>query len=366
MKKFLLGFVLLSSFAITVEAKIFVDVPNDILEYQAITVLSDRGIINGYNDGSFGGLNKVTRAELSKILLLASKKNLRQSGFSKTFSDVTTDTWFYPYVNSAAGFEIVSGYPDGSFKPLAEVNTAEFLKMVSKTFNLTEGFSYDYEDVNLNDWFSVYAGLAQAKKLFPLRSNQYLEPNRPMTRYEVVYALYQLLDTDKSTLLTGLDNNRQIERPTESTQKNSQTVCLLQSSQLCVEDQASLESFVVLPDTTDVVLGDYLLFSPESTARFVSFEVVTNFSVSPTVWLEQDGKILTTKKMLENSRLELSMNPSLLLGNKKSLQIKMDVPSGVIPNDFIKIRLLYLDNVWQNQTGDIGQYSRFGSKVVIK
>lgn len=51
------------------------------------------------------------------------------AGTTNSFSDLKTTHWAFKNVNSLVDKGIINGYPDGSFKPGKEVNAAEFLKM---------------------------------------------------------------------------------------------------------------------------------------------------------------------------------------------------------------------------------------------
>ena len=48
------------------------------------------------------------------------------------FSDVRQTDWFASYVETARDLGIVSGYPDGSFKPSRRVSYGEFLAMAMR------------------------------------------------------------------------------------------------------------------------------------------------------------------------------------------------------------------------------------------
>lgn len=164
-------------------------------EGKAAKYLYDKEIISGRPDGSFDGSATVNRAELSKFLLLAKKIDTENTANIKNaFPDVEEGAWYQKYVVKANQLGIISGYPDGKFKPAKTVNTAEFLKMFSKTFDLSESLEYEYTDVSINDWFSKYAGVAQKYKLFPQRNNQSLEPARELTRNEVAVAIWRVLN----------------------------------------------------------------------------------------------------------------------------------------------------------------------------
>jgi 5'-nucleotidase/2',3'-cyclic-nucleotide 2'-phosphodiesterase/3'-nucleotidase/5'-nucleotidase len=87
---------------------------------------------------------------------------------------------------------IINGYQDGSFGPADGVTTAQFTKMIVRTFELETNIEYDYTDVNEADWYNEFAGTAQKYNLFPDREDELL-PNKKLTRYEVATAIYQVL-----------------------------------------------------------------------------------------------------------------------------------------------------------------------------
>lgn len=55
---------------------------------------------------------------------------------TKDFSDVKTDDWYYDAVKTLSSEGIISGYDDGTFKPLENVHRDAFATMMVKTLNL--------------------------------------------------------------------------------------------------------------------------------------------------------------------------------------------------------------------------------------
>ncbi|MBN2086961.1 S-layer homology domain-containing protein [Candidatus Peregrinibacteria bacterium] len=114
----------------------------------AIADLADKGIIKGYEDGTFKPENLINRSEALKIILesknyLDEKKGLGKeinfSGYTtngKIFSDVSANEWFDNYVAYANEVKIVSGYADGTFKPEQTVNLVEALKIVFGVYEI--------------------------------------------------------------------------------------------------------------------------------------------------------------------------------------------------------------------------------------
>ena len=90
------------------------------------------GIISGSDYQKFAPQGELTRAQMTKILTKA-------YGFSglypKTFSDVPTDSWAVPYINSMAAVNVTIGYPDGTFKPNLAISRAHFAVFMSRILN---------------------------------------------------------------------------------------------------------------------------------------------------------------------------------------------------------------------------------------
>ena len=102
-----------------------------------IAALMEKGLISGYPDGSFKPDNPVTRAEFLKILLSVLGK-VPIYGVDSRFSDVGQEDWYFGYVMAAVSAGIVSGYPDGTFKPNVQVTREEAAKIVVKAKGIDE------------------------------------------------------------------------------------------------------------------------------------------------------------------------------------------------------------------------------------
>lgn len=176
----------------TFDTNPFPDTDINTLDGKAAAELYRRAVIGGFPDGEFKGDRPVNRAEAAKFLLLARFKTVAEVANNGQFSDVLDDQWYTKFVVTAAIKEIISGYPDGTFKPANTVNTAEFLKMLTLTFDLEENLQFSYSDVPADAWFARYVGTATRYNLFPKRTAQ-LMPGQDLTRYEVAVAIYQYL-----------------------------------------------------------------------------------------------------------------------------------------------------------------------------
>jgi hypothetical protein len=147
--------------------------------YAAVAALQLRGIISGYPDGTFRPQRSVNRAEWLKMLIPAFRFDAEQKPES-CFSDVSTE-WFSPFVCAAKRLAWVVGYPDGTFRPDTAVNRAEAIKMLINAMNVPPVTLGDLpSDVPADSWFAPYVRTATVLGIF---SPAYpFHPEAPLTR----------------------------------------------------------------------------------------------------------------------------------------------------------------------------------------
>ncbi len=108
----------------------FNDVPGDSPYYQYIETAHLRDVISGYGDGTFRPNSLINRAQTAKMIVLAKGWRPSPPGDSR-FSDVPSAYWAYGYIDTAYNKGIINGYTDGTFHPDIEVNRAQLSKMLS-------------------------------------------------------------------------------------------------------------------------------------------------------------------------------------------------------------------------------------------
>jgi len=123
----------LFTFAAPVSAASFSDVTGD--SSKDIYRLNALGIINGYPDGTFKPASQITRAEYAVIAMsaagLANSADVLKNSPSK-FKDVKAGDWYAGWVNLAASQGYIAGYPDGTFKPNANITNAECITILMR------------------------------------------------------------------------------------------------------------------------------------------------------------------------------------------------------------------------------------------
>lgn len=112
----------------------FSDVPEEHWAYEYISELTSRGIINGYDDGSFRPDANVTRAEFVTILCRAAGADatVSTSDTDIAFSDVTPGDWYYEYAIWAAGTGITNGTSETEFSPNENILRQDICVMLDR------------------------------------------------------------------------------------------------------------------------------------------------------------------------------------------------------------------------------------------
>lgn len=150
----------------------------------AIEGLLGRGIVEGYADETFRPENRINRAEFLKILM-ESRFPGRTPKDLRCFPDldVQTPQWYARTTCAAAELGIVSGYPDGFFRPEKNVNLAEALKMAFGTFGMTVSATG-------GEWYEPYLNEARRRSIL---LKLLKVPAHQLTRGEMAAITYTLV-----------------------------------------------------------------------------------------------------------------------------------------------------------------------------
>lgn len=198
---------------------VFTDVQYGHPEYLALKYLKEKGVINGYADGSFKPENLINRVEALKIILEAEEKindeyiknnSLGGVDFSKNadlirFSDIYRSMWYYPYIKKGAEINIIGGYPDGTFKPEQTVNKAESFKMtmLADAITFPEVTENPFPDVPMAEWFAPYFLEAKNRQIAYVTMAGNANPATEMSRSTFSELVYRYLKSKEGCRYGG-------------------------------------------------------------------------------------------------------------------------------------------------------------------
>lgn len=122
--KKLLSLLLAFSLLITISISAFAEV-----DTRVRTAVESLGLMVGYEDGSFGEDDELTRAQMCTIV--ARILQVEGVGFGvSTFTDVADDHWAKDSIAALASAGIVNGMGDGTFMPEKSVSYSEVIKLL--------------------------------------------------------------------------------------------------------------------------------------------------------------------------------------------------------------------------------------------
>jgi len=180
---------------------------NDIKNHwakEAIEYMASRGIISGVGNNMFEPDRAITRAEFAAVVVRA--LGLKSGSGSISFNDVKSSDWYYDYVKAAADNQIISGYEDGSFRPMENITREQAMSIIARALSvsgLNVELTGDEADKLLSgftdgDKAADYArnGIAVCVKLGIVtgRNGNMIAPKDNITRAEVAVIMKNLLD----------------------------------------------------------------------------------------------------------------------------------------------------------------------------
>ena len=110
----------------------FKDVAKDSVASGYIASATSKGIINGYNDGTFRPNDPITRGQMALLLQRAFKLTDKSEIY---FKDIPASSSEYDAINTIATAGLASGYPDGTFQPKDSVTRQDFAVFVARGLN---------------------------------------------------------------------------------------------------------------------------------------------------------------------------------------------------------------------------------------
>lgn len=115
-----------------------------------ITALVDKGILDGFADGTFKPGDSLTRAQLAKVLVLALNKEQNTAGAS-AFKDVASNDWYAGYVGALVSSGIAQGVSADTFAPNKTVTREELAVFFIRAFGWEENAKSAALDGSLSD-----------------------------------------------------------------------------------------------------------------------------------------------------------------------------------------------------------------------
>lgn len=161
------------------------------------------GLASGYPDGSFKPENNITRAEFFSLVNNAYKYSTASNG---TYTDVPANAWYAPVVSSARSAGYISGYPDGSIHPEMNISREEVALIISRIQSLNAASTAPAfsDSAAISDWSKqAVASVFQAKIMSGYPDGSF-KPQASITRAESLVTVNNSLHILPVVTRTGI------------------------------------------------------------------------------------------------------------------------------------------------------------------
>ena len=158
----------------------------------SIETLVSRGIVNGYADGTFRPEAHLTRAEFAAVLARA--KKLDTGADEGAFADCA-GTWSEPYVNAAYRAGYVNGTGESMFSPEQDITREEIVTIIARAEDLSGGEALTFRDAaQIAPWARESVTAAVRQGVVSGYPDGTFRPRAGVTRGEMAKMVETMLD----------------------------------------------------------------------------------------------------------------------------------------------------------------------------
>lgn len=148
----------------------------------------------GYEDGTVRPNGSISRAEVATVLFRLLKDDVRMQNLTKdnAYSDVSDTAWYAAAVSTLSKMGVISGYPDGTFRPNAPITRAEFAAMIARFDETAKSADTPFTDIS-GHWAENAIGKAYGNGWVEGSSKTVFCPKSNLTRAETATLLNRVL-----------------------------------------------------------------------------------------------------------------------------------------------------------------------------
>ncbi len=190
-----------SKYAVFCRETKFSDMESHKWAEEAMKSLVQRGIVVGVGQERFDPERNVTRAEFVKMLVNALEIT-NSAGEKQTLTDLPDDEWYTPYVKQAIDRGLVSGYPDGTFRPMQKISRQEMVTILMNARNYLDALKVKHaesaetgfkDNKEIASWSKTAVDWAVANKIVNGMGDNRFYPAQPTTRAQAAVVINNVL-----------------------------------------------------------------------------------------------------------------------------------------------------------------------------
>ena len=151
--------------------------------------------IVGYGNGEVRPQNNITRAEVATIFFRLLTDDVRDENLTKInrYSDVAASSWYNTAVSTLSSMGIITGYPDGTFRPNAAITRAEFAAIAARFDTNGDKTTAKFSDIAAH-WARDEISIAYNNGWITGYPDGTFRPQRDITRAETVTLVNRVLN----------------------------------------------------------------------------------------------------------------------------------------------------------------------------
>ncbi len=240
----------------TESSGIFADLPSGHWAENCVQKLVNKNIVSGDPEGTFRPNDNVNRAEFVKMIILALYPELKNYSGNNCYNDVSGTDWFAGFVCAADSKNIVSGYDGGLFMPSRNITRAEATSVLVKSYGLplNQESTSVFNDVNV-DWQKQYVNTAYNYDLVSGYEDNTFRPDNSLSRAEAAQLVCNALESGIEKTETVSEENTQTD---ELTSENQESTPEEEATEEPAEEEtANEESAQTPPQQTGAIIVDH-------------------------------------------------------------------------------------------------------------
>lgn len=175
-----------------------VEIPDD--DALGLNTTDHFAYIVGYGNGEVRPQNNITRAEVATIFFRLLTDDVRDENLTKTnrYSDVAATSWYNTAVSTLSSMGIITGYPDGTFRPNAAITRAEFAAIAARFDNDGDKTAAKFSDIAIH-WAKDEISIAYNNGWITGYPDGTFGPQRSITRAETMTLVNRVLNRQPET-----------------------------------------------------------------------------------------------------------------------------------------------------------------------
>lgn len=295
---------------------------DEIVNKDAVSMVTELGIIAGLPDGSYGATQNIDRASFARLICvtLNGGKEPTLGNLTTSFTD-TKGHWAEKYIAYCVQQGIIAGKGNNTFAPSAQVTGSEAAKMLL----VAVGYNTTYEGIGGATWQVSTDVLANQVGLY--KGLETINTSAALTRDQAAQMIYNALNAEmvKYEIVPGVSTNGQIVANTQR-QETGETLLEKAFKAVKVEGVVLANEYAALNGAgvqdegkTYVQLND----APKGLNSTGAFKVSTDLDMvgkTVTMFVQPDANSTQTSKavVLGNALESDTNNVAVLTAGKDS------------------------------------------------